>query len=67
MGLRLACALALVCVVPHVALAEEPSPQQKIALTAKPSVVRVWGAYIADFEFEGQKFQEAIGGTIDPG
>jgi len=63
MGLRLACALALVCVVPHVALAEQPSPQQKIALTAKPSVVRVWGAYIADFEFEGQKFQEAIGGT----
>lgn len=63
MGLRLACVLALVCVVPHVALAEEPSPQQKIALTAKPSVVRVWGAYIADFEFEGQKFQEAIGGT----
>ena len=51
MGLRLACALALVCVVPHVALAEEPSPQQKIALTAKPSVVKVWGAYIADFEF----------------
>lgn len=63
MGLRLACALALVCVVPHAASAEEPSPQQKIALTAKPSVVRVWGAYIADFTFEGQSFQEAIGGT----
>jgi serine protease Do len=63
MGLRLACALAFVCVVPAVAFAEEPSPQQKIALTAKPSVVRVWGAYIADFEFEGQSFQEAIGGT----
>jgi len=63
MGLRLACALALVCVVPQTGFAEEPSPQQKIALTAKPSVVRVWGAYVADFEFEGQKFQEAIGGT----
>lgn len=63
MGLRLACALALVCGVPAVSFAEEPSPQQKIALTAKPSVVRVWGAYIADFDFEGQSFQEAIGGT----
>jgi hypothetical protein len=63
MGLRLACALALVCVTAQAALAEQPSAQQKIALTAKPSVVRVWGAYIADFEFEGQTFQEAIGGT----
>jgi len=63
MGLRLAVALAFVCVVSSVASAEEPSPQQKIALVAKPSVVRVWGAYIADFEFDGQKFQEAIGGT----
>jgi hypothetical protein len=65
MGLRLGCALALALVwlVPAVGFAEEPSPQQKIALTAKPSVVRVWGAYIADFDFEGQTFQEAIGGT----
>lgn len=63
MGLRLAVAIASVCVVSGVASAEQPSPQQKIALVAKPSVVRVWGAYIADFEFDGQKFQEAIGGT----
>jgi S1-C subfamily serine protease len=65
MGLRLAWALALALLqlVPAVAFAEEPSPSQKIALTAKPSVVRVWGAYIADFDFEGQSFQEAIGGT----
>lgn len=63
MRLRLACALAFVVVMPRLALAEQPSPQQKIALTAKPSVVRVWGAYIADFDFEGQTFQEAIGGT----
>ena len=63
MGLRLACAIALVCVTGQAAFAEQPSAQQKIALTAKPSVVRVWGAYIGDFEFEGQTFQEAIGGT----
>jgi S1-C subfamily serine protease len=43
--------------------AEEPSPQQKIALTAKPSVVRVWGAYLAKFDLEGNIFQEAIGGS----
>lgn len=63
MGLRLACAFALVCVTAQAALAEQPSPQQKIALTAKPSVVRVWGAYIATFTFEGNDFQEAVGGT----
>ena len=32
-------------------------------MTAKPSVVRVWGAYIATYELGGEKVQEAIGGT----
>jgi len=45
------------------ARAEEPSPQQRIAMIAKPSVVRVWGAYIATYDLEGNKIQEAIGGS----
>jgi len=59
MGLRL-CALVIVLVgVAHA----EPTPQQKIAMTAKPSVVRVWGAYVATYDLAGQKVQEAIGGS----
>jgi hypothetical protein len=46
-----------------VARADAPTPQQKVAMTAKPSVVRVWGAYIATYDIGGQKVQEAIGGT----
>lgn len=46
-----------------VARADTPTPQQKVAMTAKPSVVRVWGAYIATYEIGGEKVQEAIGGT----
>jgi S1-C subfamily serine protease len=49
--------------VTGLARAEEPSPQQRIALTAEPAVVRVWGAYLAKFELEGKVFQEAIGGS----
>ena len=45
------------------ARADEPSAVQKIALTAKPSVVRVWGAYIAKFQLADSQFQEAIGGS----
>ena len=41
----------------------EPTPQQKIAMTAKASVVRVWGAYIATYEIGGQKVQQGTGGT----
>ena len=32
-------------------------------MTAKPSVVKVFGAYVATFEFEGQHIQEAVGGS----
>jgi len=49
--------------VDSLAHAEPPSPQQRIALTAKPSVVRVWGAYIGTFEVMGTKVTTGIGGT----
>jgi serine protease Do len=55
-------ALAL-AMTARVATAEPGSPQQQIALTAKPSVVRVWGAYVATFDIGGDKFQESIGGS----
>lgn len=45
------------------ARAEEPSQQQKIAMTSKPSVVRVWGAYIGTFDLAGSKITTGIGGT----
>lgn len=57
---RLAC-LWLLLLVGHVAA--QPSPQQRIALQAKPSVVRVWGAYIATYELAGERIQQAIGGS----
>ncbi len=57
---RLAC-LWLVLLVAQVAA--QPSPQQRIALQAKPSVVRVWGAYIATYELAGERIQQAIGGS----
>ena len=43
--------------------ADEPSTQQKIAMQAKPSVVRVWGAYIGTFDVAGTKVTVGIGGT----
>ncbi|MEO6777476.1 MAG: trypsin-like peptidase domain-containing protein [Kofleriaceae bacterium] len=58
----LACALVIVGVAAP-ARAEQPSPQQKIAMMSKPSVVRVWGAYIGTFELAGEKFTTGIGGT----
>jgi hypothetical protein len=64
MGLvmRLVCALLIAAVA--IAHADPPA-QQKIALTAKPSVVRVWGAYVATYEIAGQRIPEccAIGGS----
>ncbi|HEY5951948.1 MAG TPA: trypsin-like peptidase domain-containing protein [Kofleriaceae bacterium] len=64
MGLvmRLVCALLIVGVA---AAHADPPQQQKIALTAKPSVVRVWGAYVATYEIAGQKIPEccAVGGS----
>jgi S1-C subfamily serine protease len=58
----LVCALAVG--IASIAHAEQPSNNQKISLISKPSVVRVWGAYIAQFEVLGSmKVNEAIGGT----
>ncbi len=60
--MRLACALLIAgLAVAHA----EPPPQQKIALTAKPSVVRVWGAYIATYELGGERIPDccAVGGS----
>jgi len=59
---RLVCALLIVGLS---AAHAEPPQQQKIALTAKPSVVRVWGAYVADYEIAGQKIPNccAVGGS----
>ena len=45
------------------ARAEEPSLQQRIAMAAKPSVVRVYGAYLATYDVLGNRAQQAIGGT----
>ncbi|HEY0254926.1 MAG TPA: trypsin-like peptidase domain-containing protein [Kofleriaceae bacterium] len=58
----LACALMVVGATAS-ARAEQPSQQQKTALIAKPSVVRVWGAYIGTFDLAGSKVTTGIGGT----
>ena len=64
MGLVMRVACALLIVTAATAYADPPQ-QQKIALTAKPSVVRVWGAYIATFELAGREIPNccAIGGS----
>ncbi|HEY5924307.1 MAG TPA: trypsin-like peptidase domain-containing protein [Kofleriaceae bacterium] len=63
MGLvvRIACALLIATAT----ASAEPPPQQKIALTAKPSVVRVWGAWVATYEIAGQTIPNccAVGGS----
>jgi serine protease Do len=56
------CALVIIGATAN-ARAEDPSPQQKIAMTSKPSVVRVWGAYIGTFDLAGSKLTTGIGGT----
>jgi serine protease Do len=64
MGLatRIACVLGI-GLVAQIAAAAPASPQQQIALIAKPSVVRVWGAYAATYRLGSDKFQESIGGS----
>src|SRR5262245_59511481 len=60
--LRVACALLIVGLGAAYA---EPPPQKKIALTVNPSVVRVWGAYVASYELLGKPIPDccAIGGS----
>ena len=62
-ALRVACAVGLACLAVRPAAAVPASPQQQIALIAKPSVMRVWGAYAATYEVEGHRFTESIGGS----
>jgi serine protease Do len=56
-------ACALVLHLSAVARADEPTTQQRIALAAKPSVVKIVGAYVATFDVNGQRGTIAIGGT----
>jgi TolA-binding protein len=60
---RIAVACALLISLGAVAEADEPTTQQRIALAAKPSVVKVVGAYVATFEVNGQRGTISIGGT----
>ena len=46
-----------------VARADEPSTQQRIALSAKPSVVRIISAYTATFDVNGRRGTISIGMT----
>jgi serine protease Do len=63
LALRVACAVGLACLAARPAAAAPASSQQQIALIAKPSVMRVWGAYAATYEVEGHRFTESIGGS----
>ncbi|HEY1556618.1 MAG TPA: trypsin-like peptidase domain-containing protein [Kofleriaceae bacterium] len=58
-----ALAIGLVLAASVAAHADEPSEEQKIALTAKPAVVRVWGAYVAKYQLGNNSLQVAIGGS----
>ena len=62
--MRLACAIGMGCLAATRPTDAAPaSQQQQIALIAKPAVMRVWGAYAAEYEFGGQRFRESIGGS----
>jgi hypothetical protein len=45
------------------ARAEQPTDAQRLAMLAKPSVVRVYGAWFAEYSFNERTWQTAIGGT----
>ncbi len=51
--------IAIVCALMigwcAVARADEPTTLQRIALAAKPSVVKIIAAYVATFEVNGQR------------
>ncbi|MBL8150764.1 MAG: trypsin-like peptidase domain-containing protein, partial [Blastocatellia bacterium] len=42
---------------------EPPTSGQRLALYSKPAVVRVFGAYIAEFAFRDRSFRVSIGGV----
>src|SRR5215468_7086409 len=62
-ALRIACAVGAAAVAIRPAAAGPASPQQQIAMIAKPSVMRVLGAYIATYVTPAGRFQESIGGS----
>jgi serine protease Do len=62
--MRLACAIGIGLAVASQAAAGPPAnPQQQIAMIAKPSVMRVMGAYVGTLQLGRDRYQEAIGGS----
>jgi S1-C subfamily serine protease len=66
--MRVASAIAVgiavgIVAMARLAAAEPANPQQQIALTAKPSVMRVFGAYVANYDTPAGRFAESIGGS----
>src|SRR5215468_7738197 len=68
-AMRIACAVGVAAVALRPAAAAPASPQQQIAMIAKPSVMRVMGAYVATYQIPGTSLtppgraQESIGGS----
>jgi len=60
---RIAIACALMISPCAVARADEPTTQQRIALAAKPSVVKIVAAHVATFEMEGRRTTISFGST----
>jgi len=61
--MRIACAIGIAVAALRPAAAAPASPQQQIAMIAKPSVMRVLGAYVGTFATPAGRFQESIGGS----
>lgn len=61
--MRIACAIGIAMAALRPAAAAPASPQQQIAMIAKPSVMRVLGAYVGTFSTPAGRFQESIGGS----
>src|SRR4051812_25900796 len=62
-AMRFACAVGIAVAALRPAAAAPASPQQQIAMIAKPSVMRVLGAYVGTFATPAGRFQESIGGS----
>ena len=61
--MRIAWAVGIAVAALRPAAAAPASPQQQIAMIAKPSVMRVLGAYIGTFTTPAGRFQESLGGS----
>lgn len=61
--MRIACAVGIAVAALRPAAAAPASRQQQIAMIAKPSVMRVLGAYVGTFSTPAGPFQESIGGS----